>query len=495
MAANGRHADVTGRHKIVIIGSGFGGIGMGIGLRKAGFDDFVILEKAADLGGTWRDNRYPGCACDVPSPLYSFSYELNPAWSRLFAPQQEIWEYLRGCAAKYGIDDHIRYGSRVESMEWDDADLLWTVRTVGGDRYRAHAVISGAGALHIPSYPEIPGIDAFSGASFHSSRWNPSVDLTGKRVAVIGTGASAIQLVPTVARRAAHLAVFQRTPPWLVPRPDTAIPPGMRTALRTVPGAARALRYAVYWGMEARALGFAVNPRLMAPVQAMAHKHLERQVQDPGLRAQLTPDYTIGCKRILVSSDYYPALQRPNVDLVTDDIGEIVPSGVMTTDGAVHEADVLVFATGFRVIDAATELNVTGRGGAKLKDAWAAGAEAFRGITVPGFPNFFLLLGPNTGLGHTSVVFMIETQVQHVLSCLRLLSGKRASTIEAGAAATRIYNDALQRRLRRAVWSAGGCRSWYLDDSGVNRAIWPGFSFEYWARTRRARRADYQVQA
>jgi cation diffusion facilitator CzcD-associated flavoprotein CzcO len=226
----------------------------------------------------------------------------------------------------------------------------------------------------------------------------------------------------------------------------------------------------------------------------MARKHLERQVHDPVLRARLTPDYTIGCKRILVSSDYYPALQRPNVDLVTDAIGEIVPSGVMTIDGAVHGADVLIVATGFRVIDAATELNVTGRG-VKLKDAWGPGAEAFRGITVPGFPNFFLLLGPNTGLGHTSVVFMIETQVQHVLSCLRLLSGERASTIEARAAATRKYNDALQRRLRRAVWNAGGCRSWYLDDAGINRAIWPGFSFEYWARTRRAHRTDYQVQA
>jgi cation diffusion facilitator CzcD-associated flavoprotein CzcO len=233
----------------------------------------------------------------------------------------------------------------------------------------------------------------------------------------------------------------------------------------------------------------------MAPIQAMARKHLERQVGDPDLRAKLTPDYTIGCKRILVSSDYYPALQRPNVDLVTDAISEIVPAGVVTKDGTLHEADVLVFATGFRVIDAATELNVTGRGGAKLKDAWAPGAEAFRGITVPGFPNFFMLLGPNTGLGHTSVVFMIEAQVQHVLSCLRLLSSEKASTIEARATATRRYNDALQRRLRRAVWSAGGCRSWYLDDAGINRAIWPGFSFEYWARTRRARRADYRVQA
>jgi cation diffusion facilitator CzcD-associated flavoprotein CzcO len=490
--ADGRR---TERHKIVIIGSGFGGIGMGIGLRKAGFDDFVILEKATDLGGTWRDNRYPGCACDVPSPLYSFSYELNPGWSRLFAPQPEIWEYLRGCAAKYGVDARIRYGSRVESMEWDDADRVWTVRTADGQRYRAHAVVSGAGALHIPSYPDIPGIDVFGGDSFHSSRWDPSASLAGKRVAVIGTGASAIQVVPAVAPQAARLTVFQRTPPWIQPRPDAAIPPRTRATLRAVPGAARALRYAVYWGMEMRALGFAVDPRLMEPMESMARKHLERQVADPGLRARLTPDYTIGCKRILLSSDYYPALQRPNVDLVTDPIGAITPSGVRTADGTPHEADVLIFATGFRVVDAATELNVTGRGGVKLTDAWAAGVEAYRGVTVPGFPNFFLLLGPNTGLGHTSVVFMIETQVQHVLSCLRILSREKAGTIEARPHASRKYNDSLQRRLRRAVWSAGGCRSWYLDDAGVNRAIWPGFSFEYWAGTRRARRRDYDVGA
>jgi cation diffusion facilitator CzcD-associated flavoprotein CzcO len=485
----------TSSPKILIIGAGFGGIGMGIGLRKAGFDDFVILEKAADLGGTWRDNQYPGCACDVPSPLYSFSYELNPDWSRLFAPQEEIWEYLRRCAAAYGIDRHIRYGSRVESVAWDDADRLWTVRTAEGKRYRTHAVISGAGALHLPSYPDIAGIDEFAGESFHSSRWNHAADLTGKRVAVIGTGASAIQLVPAVAGQGARLTVFQRTPPWIQPRPDVAIPDRMRAVLRTVPGAARALRYAVYWGLETRALGFALDPRLMAPMEAVARRHLERQVSDPELRARLTPDYTIGCKRILVSSDYYPALQRPDVDLVTDPIARITRTGVVTADGTPHGADALVFATGFRVVDAATELNVSGRGGVKLKDAWAAGVEAYRGITVPGFPNFFMLLGPNTGLGHTSVVFMIEAQVQHVLSCLRIVSRRKAATIEATEPVTRRYNDSLQRRLRRAVWSAGGCRSWYLDDAGINRAIWPGFSFEYWARTRRARGRDYEVRA
>ncbi len=483
------------RHKIVIIGSGFAGIGMGIALRQAGFRDFVILEKASDFGGTWRDNRYPGCACDVPSPLYSFSFELNPSWSRLFAPQPEIWEYLRRCAAKYGLDSHVRFGCRVEAVEWDDAARLWTVRTADGGLYRARAVVSGAGALHIPSYPEVPGQDAFGGTSFHSSCWDASVDLTGKRVAVIGTGASAVQIVPAVARKAARLTVFQRTPPWLTPRSDVAIPDAMRGALRSVPGAARGLRYAIYWMLEMQAPGFAVDPRLMAPAAALARRHLERQVHDPGLRARLTPDYTIGCKRILLSSDYYPALQRPNVDLVTDSISQIVPSGVVTADGRLHEADILVYATGFRVISAADELNVTGRGGRKLSEAWAAGVEAYRGITVPGFPNFFLLLGPNTGLGHTSVVFMIESQIQHVLSCLRILSRERASTIEARTPPTREYNDALQRRLRRAVWSAGGCRSWYLDDGGVNRALWPGFSFEYWARTRRARRSDYDVNA
>jgi cation diffusion facilitator CzcD-associated flavoprotein CzcO len=486
---------MTEQYKVVIVGAGFGGIGMAIALLKAGLSDFIILEETSDLGGTWRDNRYPGCACDVPSPLYSFSFELNPSWSRLFAPQPEIWEYLRSCADKYAVASHIRYGSRVESMEWDDAARLWTVRTASGDRYRAHAVVSGAGALHIPKYPDLPGLGGFAGASFHSAHWDHSTDLTGKRVAVIGTGASAIQFVPTVARQAARLSVFQRTPPWIHPRADVAIPERMRAALSTVPGAARGLRYAIYWLLETRALGFAVDPRLMAPLAAMASKHLERQVPDPALRARLTPDYTIGCKRILLSSDYYPALGRPNVSLVTERITEIVPSGVATADGTLHEADVLIHATGFRVVDAATELHVTGRDGVKLADAWADGVEAYRGITVPGFPNFFLLLGPNTGLGHTSVVFMIETQVQHVLSCLRLLSRQKASTIEARPGPTRHYNDGLQHRLRRAVWSAGGCRSWYLDDAGVNRAIWPGFSFEYWARTRRARRADYAIEA
>jgi cation diffusion facilitator CzcD-associated flavoprotein CzcO len=449
---------------IVIVGAGFGGIGMGIALKKAGYHDFVILDKDDDLGGTWRDNQYPGCACDVPSPLYSYSFELNPDWSRLFAPQQEIWGYLRACTRKYGLNEHIRYCCAVERMDWDDLARRWNIETVEGGElggYRPRAVVSAAGALHLPSYPDIPGAGRFGGTAFHSARWNHSCDLTGKRVAVIGTGASAIQFVPEVAAKAAHLTVFQRTPPWIHPRPDVGIPERMRAAFRTVPLTARAVRDAIYTALEARAVGF-------------------------------TPDYTIGCKRILLSSDYYPALQRPNVDLITDPITGITETGMVTVDGSAHPADVIIYATGFRVVESVTSLNVAGRDGRKLAPE---NLEAYRGVTVGGFPNFFMLLGPNTGLGHTSAVFMIESQIQHVLSCLRILSKAKASTIEVREPAQRRYNDALQRRLRRAVWSEGGCDSWYLDADGVNRTLWPGFSFEYWARTRRARRGDYQVEA
>src|SRR5690349_5026481 len=478
---------------IVIVGTGFGGIGMGIALKQAGYDDFIILDKEDDLGGTWRDNQYPGCACDVPSPLYSYSFELNPDWSRLFAPQREIWAYLRGCARKYGLEAHIRYGSVVEQMQWDEDERRWDVQTVEHGElgsWRPRAVVSAAGALHLPDYPDIPGAERFAGASFHSARWDQSCDLADKRVAVIGTGASAIQFVPEIAKQAAQLTVFQRTPPWIHPRPDAPIPARMRTAFRKAPVAARALRDAIYLGLEARAMGFAISPKLMAPLEAVARRHLASQITDPALRAQLTPDYTIGCKRILLSSDYYPALQQPNVSLVTEGITGITEAGVTTADGEEHKADVIIYATGFKVIESVTSLNVTGRDGRKLR---AENLEAYRGITAAGFPNLFLLLGPNTALGHTSVVFMIETQIQHVLSCLRLIARDKADAIEVVESAQRRYNDALQRRLRRAVWSEGGCRSWYLDADGVNRTLWPGFTFEYWARTRRARPGDYAM--
>jgi cation diffusion facilitator CzcD-associated flavoprotein CzcO len=479
---------------IVIIGSGFAGLCMAIRLKQAGFHNFVILEKDDDLGGTWRDNKYPGCACDVPSHMYSFSFELNPDWSRMFSPQEEIWAYLRRCADKHGVTAHIHYGSAMERMEWDEAERRWHVTTTSGDVYTTRAVVSGAGGLHVPSIPEIPGADRFTGTAFHSAQWDWSCDLSGRRVAVIGTGASAIQFVPEIAKRAGRVHVFQRTPSWVEPRPDFAFPPAVRATFRAAPPVTRAFRDGLYCYLEARGAGFAVHPRLLAPLQRSAKRQIERQIDDPVLRAKVTPDYVAGCKRILLSSDYYPALNRPNVDVVTDHIAEITETGLVCADGSAYDADVIIYGTGFKTVEVIAQMNVSGRDGVKLQDVWRGGVEAYHGITVAGFPNFFILLGPNTALGHNSVVFMIESQVQHVMSCLRLLAKEKAETIEVRAPALRRFNDGIQRRLRRRVWSTGGCNSYYLDDKGVNRALWPGFSFEYWARTRRARRADYVIR-
>ncbi|MGW4403119.1 flavin-containing monooxygenase [Nonomuraea sp. NPDC004702] len=477
---------------VVIIGTGFAGIGMAIKLKEAGYHDFVILEKAADLGGTWRDNTYPGCACDVPSHMYSYSYELNPGWSRMFAPQAEIQDYMRTCADKYGVTPHIRYNKHVTSLEYDDDHRTWTVTTDDGATMRANAIVSGIGALHIPKFPEIAGRESFAGPSFHSAEWDHSVDLTGKRVAVVGTGASAVQFVPQLAPRVRELTVFQRTPPWIHPKPDFAFSPAARRVL-ALPGMARALRGAIYWALESRALGFAVHPRLMKAHEALALKHLAAQVPDPGLRRRLTPGYTIGCKRVLVSSDYYPALTRPDVTLVTDGIAEIRPRSIVTTTGAEHPADVIVYGTGFKVVEALQDQRITGRNGLKIQDAWQHGIETYHGITTTGFPNLFFLLGPNTGLGHNSVVFMIESQVRYVIECLRLLSRTQARALDVRKDAQDAFNRRLHARLDPLVWNAGGCRSWYLDEHGVNRTIWPGFTFEYWARTRKVRPEAYEL--
>ncbi|MFG1875063.1 flavin-containing monooxygenase [Sphaerisporangium sp. NPDC049003] len=478
---------------ITIIGSGFAGLCMAIKLKDAGYHDFVILEKDADLGGTWRDNTYPGCACDVPSPMYSFSFELNPEWSRLFAPQREIWDYMRACVDKYALAPHFRFGKEVRGLEYLDETNRWRVSTADGATFTTNAVVSGIGALHVPSLPEIPGRETFAGRSFHSANWDHSCDLTGKRVAVIGTGASAVQFVPKIAGRAERLHVFQRTAPWIQPEPDIRLSERTRKTLRTLPLAGRALRNAVYWLLETRALGFTVDPRLMRIHQAVAERHLAAQVPDAELRAKLTPGYTIGCKRILLSDDYYPALVRDDVELVTDRITEIREHSIVDATGRERPVDVIIYGTGFKVTDALGEQRITGRDGLKIQDAWQDGMQAYLGTSTAGFPNLFFLLGPNTGLGHTSVVFMIEAQVRYVMSCLRLLSSARARALDVRPEAQRAYNTRLQERLTRLVWSEGGCVSWYLDDQGRNRTLWPGFTFEFWARTRNVKPSAYEL--
>jgi len=475
----------------VVIGAGFSGIAMGIRLLGAGIENFVILERSDDLGGTWRDNTYPGCACDIPSHLYSYSFRPNPRWSRMFSPQPEIWAYLRECVEAYGLAPHLRYGTEVVSATYHDRAARWTVETAAGDSVLAEIVVAGVGALNEPHYPELPGLSSFRGATFHSARWDHGHDLRGERVAVIGTGASAVQFVPRIAADAAQLDVYQRSAPWVIPRPDRPIGGREQRWHARLPLTQRVLRSAIFWALELRGAGFTVDPRLMRRIETQARRHLHRQVDDAELRARLTPDYQIGCKRVLVSDDYYPALTRPDVTLVSDRIREVTPTGVVTADGTVRPADTLVFGTGFRVSASLTRMRIRGRDGVELTERWRrVGVGAHLGITVPGFPNLFLLSGPNTGLGHNSLVFMIEQQVGYVVRALAAMRSRGADWMAVRERPQRRFVDRVQTRLSDSVWSR--CRSWYLDESGRNFAIWPYSTGQYWLETRRLRARDFE---
>ncbi|MDU0289852.1 NAD(P)/FAD-dependent oxidoreductase [Saccharothrix longispora] len=480
--------------KVLVIGTGFSGLGMAIELKRSGERDFVVLEKASDLGGTWRDNSYPGCACDVPSHMYSFSFELNPRWSRMFAKQPEIRDYLHRVAEKYRLREHIRFDSEVAGARWDEDAKVWHVSTGNGDTYTAKAVVAGVGALHIPNVPVLPGIEKFKGRAFHSARWDHEHDLAGRKVAVVGTGASAIQFVPRIADQVDRMTIFQRTPPWIMPKMDRSISGWEQKLFGALPFTQRLYRDYVYWVRESSALGFAVNPKIMEFAQGIARRHLRGQVEDPALREKLTPDYTMGCKRVLISNDFYPALARPTVDLVTDGIAEVREHSIVDAAGVEHEVDTIIYGTGFHVVDSYDYLDITGKGGVDLSKKWREeGIETYYGITVSGFPNFFFLLGPNTGLGHNSVVFMIESQIRYVRQCLDLLDRHRADELDVRPDVQARFNRQLQRKLTKGVWTEGGCKSWYLDARGVNRTVWPGFTWRYWMRTRTVNPADYTL--
>jgi cation diffusion facilitator CzcD-associated flavoprotein CzcO len=475
----------------VVIGSGFAGLGMAIKLKQSGRDDFVILEKDADLGGTWRDNTYPGCACDVPSPLYSFSFAPNPAWSRFFSPQDEIWDYLRRLVDDYDLARHLRFDTEVSSATFDEASGVWEVLVNGGDALHARVVVAGVGALHQPNVPDLPGLESFEGTSFHSAQWRHDHDLGGRRVAVIGTGASAIQFVPAIQPEVEHLTLFQRTAAWVTPKPDRAISERERGFYARHAWAQRALRSAVYWILEARGTGFALTPKAMKLIERGARKHLDKQVADPQLRAKLTPDYQIGCKRILLSNDYYPALTQDNVDVVTEDIVAVRPHGVVTRDGVEHDVDTIIFGTGFHVGGNLTAMKIIGRDGVELNDRWGSrGKGAHLGMTVSGFPNLFLLLGPNTGLGHSSVVFMVESQIRYVVQALDLLDERRSAYLDVRPDTEADFLERVQTRLSDTVWESG-CKSWYMDEHGRNFAIWPHFTWKYWLETRRIDPDDF----
>lgn len=476
---------------VVIVGAGFAGIGMAIRLRQAGLDGFVVLEQATEIGGTWRDNTYPGCACDIPAALYSFSFAPFGDWSRRYPSQAEIQRYLLDCVDRFGVRPHVRLGTALAEATHDEAIGLWRLRTQAGDRLSARILVLAQGTLHRPALPAIPGLEAFAGPAFHSAQWDHGVAIEGKRVAVIGTGASAIQLVPELAKQAAGLTLFQRTPAWVVPKHDPVAGPVRRAMMRAFPLLRRIERAWVYWSHESRAVGFILAPRLMEAVERRARTYAKRALSDAMLRERLTPDYRIGCKRVLLSNDFLPALERPNVTLVDTPIARVTAEGVVTQDGETHPADVLVFATGFQATEPLGSMQVTGRDGASLAQAWHQGLPAWLGMAAPGFPNLFLLGGPNTGLGHNSIVFMLEAQIGHVLRTLRRMRRDGIGSVEVRSDVASGFAAWLDARMQRTVWLSG-CRSWYLDAAGRNTTLWPGFSIGFWFRHRFARRASWR---
>ncbi|MDN5749720.1 MAG: NAD(P)/FAD-dependent oxidoreductase [Pseudonocardia sp.] len=476
---------------VAIVGSGFAGLGAAVRLAEAGRGDFVILEKGESVGGTWRDNTYPGCACDVQSHLYSFSFAPNPNWTRNFARQPEIRAYLESLTDRYGLRDRLRFGREITGLEWDGS--RWEVRSADGEVVHARAVVWGTGPLHIPSLPEIEGLDEFTGAVFHSSRWDHDRDLRGRRVAVIGTGASAIQFVPQIQPEVASLTLFQRTAPWVLPKPDREIPGLLRRIYQALPLVQR-LQRAIIYGRNEMLVGGFLKPARMKIIEGFARAYLDRKFADrPDLKAKLTPDFTIGCKRILMSNDYYSALKRDNVAVVTDGIERVTATGVVTADGVEHEVDTIIFGTGFRVGEGMGTVAVTGRDGVKLDDVWADGPEALLGTTVAGFPNLFMMIGPNTGLGHSSMVYMIESQTSFLLDALRLVDAHGATALDTRRDRQDAFNVEVQRRLEGSVWNTGGCKSWYLDAQGNNRTVWPGYTFDYRRRTRKVNLPDHEL--
>lgn len=473
---------------IAILGAGFSGIGMAIRLRQSGIRDFVIFERAEQVGGVWRDNEYPGCACDVEAPLYSFSFAPNPHWSRLFAPQAEIFAYLRRIVDEFGVRSHLRLGHTVESIRWDDEHRRWTIASSRG-QFTADVIIGGTGALSEPIIPALPGRDRFAGKAFHSAHWDHAHSLAGRRVAIVGTGASAVQIVPKIQPEVGKLLLFQRTPAWVVPRFDREFGPFERRLFSTLPIAQKLLRASLYLRHESLLVGFR-NPAIMRLVESRVLRYLEQNVREPALRQRLTPDFRMGCKRVLVSSDYLPALTQPNVEVIASAVRELVPEGLVDSEGRTHEVDTIVFATGFRVTDQPFAEHVHGRDGRTLTEVWRGSPQAYLGTMISGFPNFFLMTGPNTGLGHNSMLLMIEAQIELVLGALRELDEGGTRSIEPKPEVQRRFIEEIERGGAGTVWTAGGCRSWYLDETGRNSTLWPWSTYSY-MRKAKFERDDY----
>ena len=482
------------RTRVAIVGGGFSGIGLAIALKRAGIE-FTLFERSDSLGGTWRDNSYPGSKCDVPSHLYSFSFALNPDWRHTYSPQAEIWEYLERVTERFEILPHVRLGHELLKASWLEDEKCWLVETSQG-AWRADVLVGACGALSEPSIPKLAGLENFQGKMFHSARWDHAYDLAGRRVAVVGVGASAVQFIPRIQPKVKQLYVFQRTPPWVFPHPDRPIRDWERALYRRLPIAQRLVRAGVYWSREL--IGFALTrrPRLTRWLARMSRKHLQRQIADEALRRKLKPDYSPGCKRMLISNDFYPAIAAPNAELVVEPIREVSPHAIVTADGREREIDAIIFGTGFRVTNHPIAWRIHGAGGASLAQTWAeSGGQAYLGTTVPGFPNFFMMTGPNTGIGHTSLLVMIEAQIPYIVGCLRQMQKRGCRRFEVRREPFETFNRELGRKLERTVWLVGGCRSWYLDRHGRNTTLWPDFTWKYRLRLRRFDAENYEFDA
>lgn len=463
---------------VLIIGSGFSGLGMAVSLKREGQNDFLVLERATDVGGTWRDNTYPGAACDIQSHLYSYSFKPNPQWSRVYAPQPEILDYLRRTAQDEHIIPHVRFGATVEQATWNESRQVWVVKTSVGI-FETPVLISAAGHLSDPSYPDIPGLSKFKGEVFHSAKWDHSYDWSGKRVGVIGTGASAIQIIPQLAESAEHLTVFQRSAPYIIPRRDHVYSEVERRMFERFPTTMQELRDELFWGNESRFPQRRQVPAFIEMIRAMAVNHLHSQVPDEELRKKLTPHYSIGCKRILISNDYYETLSQSHVTLETAGIASIDESGVILKTGERVELDLLVVATGFEATELPIAEIIYGAEGQTLAQKWKDGGFAFSCTTVSGFPNFFFMLGPNTGLGAGSMIYMIETQINYIREAVNYVL-QEGVVVEPEAQAEKDYTDDIQRRAQGSVWVSGGCSSWYLHpNSGKLTALWPDFMTQF----------------
>jgi cation diffusion facilitator CzcD-associated flavoprotein CzcO len=477
--------------EVAIVGAGFGGLGMAIQMKRAGMDDFVVLERADDVGGTWQANTYPGCQCDIPSNLYSFSFARNAGWPRAYPLQADILDYLRECARRFELLPHTHLRCELLEAKWDADEARWRIETSRG-RLAARVLVAAPGLLSAPKLPPIPGIDLFEGTAFHTAAWNHEHDLTGKRVALVGTGATAVQVAPRIREQVRRMYVFQRTAGWVVPHVDRPIGPRRQRLYARLPLTQSLARAGIYGLRETFAAGMTRNPSLLKGMEAYARMHLRVQVHDAELRRRLTPDYAFGCKRMLLSSEWYPTITAPNVELISAGVDEVRPNSLVAGT-AEREVDTIIFATGFAPSEPPLARHLRGTDGRTLAETWAGSPQAYLGTAVTGFPNLFLLYGPNVNLGHSSIVYMLESQVRYVMGALTTMRRGRVRTFEVRADVQETYNEELQERLARSVWNTGGCGSWYLDRNGRNSIMWGDYTFKFRRRTRTFEPAEYRL--